>query len=124
MQRFLVMVGSFLGVPLIAAAQVIPTIVPQSCSGVDCTICDLVTLAQNLLNAGIYIAVFFSAIMFCYAGWQYATAAGGPVKQSAKETITNVAFGLIIILSAWLIVDTIMRTLMGSESYLPWNNLC
>src|SRR3989344_2590427 len=39
-------------VPLSAFAQLPGEIVP--CKGVDCSVCDVATLAQNVLNAGIY----------------------------------------------------------------------
>ena len=110
--------------PVLALAQQGP-IVPQNCSGPDCTICDLVTLAQNVINTGIFIAIFLSAILFAYAGWLYLTSGIedlGDAKK-ARSMFKNVVFGLIIILGAWLIVDTIMRTLTGAD-WGPWNNLC
>jgi len=91
-----------------------------------CTICDIATLAQNILNGGIYIAVFLSATLFAWAGWKYVTAAGGSDVSSARSIFTNVAIGLILILAAWLIINTIMVTLVkGSPSLLmPWNTIC
>src|SRR3989338_8569796 len=92
--------------PAIAFAQ-IPTIVP--CNGTDCTFCHIAQLAQNVLNGGIYLAVFLSAILFAYAGWQYITAGGESGKASeAKKIFWNVGVGLVLILAAWLIVDMIM----------------
>ena len=91
-----------------------------------CTICDIATTAQNILNGGIYIAIFLSAILFAWAGWKYVTSAGGSDVSSAKSIFTNVAIGLVLILAAWLIVNTIMVTLVkGSPSLLmPWNTIC
>jgi hypothetical protein len=109
--------------PVFALAQAgIPErIVP--CNGINCSLCDLAQLAQNLLNAGIFIAVFLSAILFAYAGWIYMTQETISGQGSAKSMFQNVTFGLIIILGAWLFVDTIMKTMLGG-SYLPWNSVC
>ena len=110
--------------PVLALAQQGP-IVPQNCSGPDCTICDLVTLAQNILNTGIFIVIFLSAILFAYAGWLYLTSGIedlGDAKK-ARSMFKNVVFGLIIILGAWLFVDTIMRTLTG-VGLSSTGNLC
>lgn len=97
-----------------------------TCTGIDCGVCDLAQLAQNVLNTGIYIAVFLSAVLFAYAGAIMATAGGNTEKiSSARGIFTNVAIGLVIILAGWLVVDTLMRTLVGSNSsFGPWNRIC
>ena len=109
-------------VPTIASAASFPVngIVP--CDGPNCTVCSLATLAQNILNIGIYLAVFLSAVLFAWAGWKYLTAGGdtGEVA-SAKKIFWNVAIGLIIILGAWLVVDTLVHTLTNIGA---WNSLC
>jgi hypothetical protein len=117
----------------LAAAGLVP-IVPQSGQGSDwngpggCqSICDLALLAQNVLNDGIYIAVFLSAALFAWAGWKHMTAGGdaGAVK-AANEVFMNVFIGLILILSAWLIVSTLMSVLTGNgpAPTMPWNQIC
>lgn len=115
-------------VPTIALAQggIPKAIVPDTCNGVGgCqSICDIAKLAQNVLNTGIYFAVFISAILFAYAGFQAATAAGNAEKYAnAKSIFGNVVIGLIIILVGWLAVDTLMKTMTG-EKLGPWNQVC
>src|SRR3989344_936279 len=113
--------------PVIVFAQ-IPTIVP--CTGATgatpCTFCHIAQLAQNILNGGIYLAVFLSAILFAYAGWQYITAGGESGKASeAKKIFWNVGVGLLLILAAWLIVDMIMGILTSREALFgPWHQIC
>lgn len=92
------------------------------CSGVDCTCDHLVQLAQNLINAGIYIAVFLSAVLFAYAGWQYMTKETIGGKTDAKNLIQNTAIGLVIILAAWLVVDTLMAETLKTS--VVWNDIC
>ena len=93
-----------------------------SCDGTNCTVCDIAITAQNILNTGIFIAVALSAVLFAWGGWQYTTAGGDPGKASAgKEIFLNVGIGLILILAAWLIVDTIIYGLTGNHL---WNKIC
>lgn len=84
----------------------------------------LIILAQNLINTGIFIAVFLCAMLFAYAGWQYMTQETIGGHNHAREMFTNVAIGLIIILAAWLVVDTLMRSLLANEKGIVWNNIC
>ena len=119
----------FFVAPSIAlAANALPgQIVPETCKNVGgCqSVCDLATVAQNVLNTGIYIAVFLSAVLFAWAGWLYLTSVAGGEISRAKEIFMNVAVGLVIILAGWLVVDTLMRTLVGDGgSFGPWNKIC
>ena len=114
---------------VLAQTNLLPgQIVPQECNGKGgCqSICDLATVAQNVLNTGIYIAVFLSAVLFAWAGFLYLTNVANTSQHSrAVEVFRNVAIGLIIILAGWLVVDTLMKTLVGDGgSFGPWNKVC
>ncbi|MFZ2886366.1 MAG: hypothetical protein WA021_00935 [Minisyncoccia bacterium] len=98
-------------------SQIVP------CNGVDCTVCHLATLAQNILNTGIFAFIFLSAVLFAYAGFMYVTNEALHKKDSARSIFTNVAGGLIILLSAWLIIDTLMKSVLGGD-FGPWNDIC
>jgi hypothetical protein len=99
--------------PTFAAAISLPTIV--QCTGINCTCEDLIKTAQNILNLAIYLAVFFSAILFAVAGWYLMTghnnAIPGDVK-TGKSILWNVIIGLVIMLAAWLIVQSIFAGLV------------
>jgi len=115
--------------PALTFAAVLATVVP--CSGVvingqgtDCTICGLATLAQNLLNDGIFVAVFLSAVLFAWAGWKFVTAesSGNPGQiNEAKGIFWHITGGLVLILGAWIIVSVIVQALTGN---MTWNQLC
>ena len=115
-----------------ATATGLQTIVPQQGQGSDCngpggcqSICDLALLAQNILNDGIYVAIFLSAILFAWAGWKHMSAGGDSHQiQEANKVFAAVFIGLIIILSAWLIVNTLMSALLGNAPTVPWNQIC
>lgn len=110
--------------PSLAFGAVLDPIV--SCIDKACTICDIAKTAQNLLNTAIYIAVFMSAILFAYAGFIYITniANHGEISK-AKNIFANVIIGLVIILASWLVIDTLMKTLVAPDANLgPWNKVC
>ncbi len=109
--------------PLIAFGQggLPKQIVP--CKGVDCTVCDLALLAQNIINTGIFMMVFISALLFAYAGLLYLTSAVENKISSAKSIFKNVTLGLVIMLAAWLVVDTLMKSVLGGN-FGPWNDIC
>jgi cytochrome bd-type quinol oxidase subunit 2 len=114
--------------PSLALAAGLPMqIVPQDCNtnpGGCSSICDLAQLAQNVLNAAIYLAVVLSAVLFAWAGFLYLTNVANSGQHSrAVETFTNVAIGLTIIVAGWLVIDITMRAFLGA-SLLPWNNIC
>ncbi|OGG60797.1 hypothetical protein A2765_01650 [Candidatus Kaiserbacteria bacterium RIFCSPHIGHO2_01_FULL_56_24] len=92
------------------------------CTGADCKCQDLITLGQNLINTGIFIAIFLSAMLFAYAGWLYLTNEAIGKQEKAKGIFANVAIGLIIILASWLVVDTLMRGVLKDN--IVWNNIC
>ena len=114
--------------PAFAFADIIPTIVPAHCTGTNCSCADLTLLAQNLINASIFIAVFLSAILFAWAGWKFLSGKSvGSTESisSAKEILWNVVVGLAIIISAWLVVDTIVGTLTKNGAVQgAWNSVC
>jgi hypothetical protein len=87
-----------------------------------CTVCHLADLANRVLNAGIYVAIFLSALLFAWAGWKYLTNAANPGQhEEAKKIFLNVLVGLIVILGGWLVIDTLMRVLVKNKN---WNTIC
>ena len=114
----MIVVFVLLMLPVLVSAQGMPKqLVPESCNqpGGCQSICDIVTLAQNVLNFGIFMAVVLSAFLFAYAGWNMLTAQGNSeLYAKGKRVFGNVLIGLIIILAGWIIIDTLMRTLTGS----------
>ncbi|MEK7628247.1 MAG: hypothetical protein AAB421_02395 [Patescibacteria group bacterium] len=103
-------------------------IVPVECDGPNCGFCHLVQLGSNLLNTGIVIAVILSALTFAYAGLMYMTSTtmgGGDAGKAgkARKVLSSVAMGLVVILGAWLGVDTLMKTLVDEQKFGPWNSI-
>ena len=88
-------------------------IVPTCDAVTGCGWDDLIKLMQNIIDFLVYATVFVAAIAFAVAGFKYLTAGGnvGQVK-SAHAIFKNVAIGLIFVLSAFLIVKTILVALL------------
>lgn len=83
-----------------------------------CTFNDFIILGDNVKNALItWIALPISGLLFAWAGFLYLTAAGdeGQVKK-AHGVFQNVFFGLILALSAWLIIEFLVRTFVKGDS--------
>lgn len=87
----------------------------------ECGFCDLVALAQNIINFLIFAGIVIAVLMFVYAGILYVTSPGNSGNISKAHSIFwDVLVGLIITLAAWLIVDVIMKTFYNQD-YGPWN---
>ncbi len=83
--------------------------------------CVLQTL-QNLINFGISLGVLAVILYIAFAGFQLITNGGNPGKLAkTRERLLNAVIGIAVILSAWLIVDFVMKTLYNDSSYGPWN---
>ncbi len=83
----------------------------------DCGFTDFIQLIQNIINFLMFdVAAPLAAIVFAWAGITMFTAGGSPDKiKQANETFKWVLVGIIITLSAWLIVSAIMGALLGTE---------
>ena len=102
------LVFAFLIFPSVTLAQ--GGLVP--CNGPDCTTCHAVQLANNVVNFLITILSVLAVIVMVYAGFKMVISGGNTEAwEDAKKKFFNVIIGFIIVLAAWLIVDTILEVL-------------
>lgn len=108
------------------AADVISSnLVP--CDGVDCSLCSLVQMVNTIILwlFGI-IFLIFAVIMFI-AGWGLITSGGNQVAlNDAKTKFQNALIGLLIVMAAWLLIDSIMKGLLGGAGEIdgkPWSQV-
>jgi Type IV secretion system pilin/Lysozyme like domain len=92
------------------------------CSGTTCGPCDLLVLFNTLLKWFMGIAFLIFAILAMKAGVTMVVSGSSGSLEAAKKSFTNAFIGLIIILSAWLIVDTLMRGLIGGNGDIKVSN--
>ena len=89
------------------------------CSGADCSACNVVYMANGLITWLIGILCVIFAVILAIAGVKLVTSGGNAsALDAAKSSFTNAIIGFLIVLSAWLIIDTIMRGLIGNEGRL------
>ena len=97
------------------------------CSGTTCSPCDLIVLFNTVLKWFLTISFLIFAIVALVAGIKLVTQGNPGALADAKKSFTNAFIGLIIILSAFLIVDTLMRYLVRGggdiEGYGPWQKV-
>lgn len=90
------------------------------CDGPTCTACNVVSLANAVINWLIAFLTLVFAVIAVIAGFGLVSSAGNQsALDAAKSKFTNAIIGFIIILSAWLVVDTIFRGLVSSDGIVP-----
>lgn len=94
------------------------------CDGPDCNACYLVDTANTLVNFLIQMLSVIGVIVLVVAGFRLVTSGGDAgAAQKAKEMFTNVIIGFVLVLAAWLIVDTILVVLTKSSGLEFWTNI-
>ena len=138
----ILLTGAILALPSLVSAQLSGPLVP--CDGVAvkdipaCQVCHVVELGQSIINFFVALASVVAVVTFAYAGFLMLTAYGEMGKISkAREIFTNVLIGLVIVLTGWLIIDTVMKWTFGEtegekgselyeatkETFGPWNKI-
>ena len=75
----------------------------------DCTLCHLVLMIQLIIEFLVKLAAVAAAFFLSVAGYYYIFASGNPEKVAlAKKTFSRALMGFLIILIAWIIVDSIL----------------
>jgi len=89
-------------------------------SGQFCDMCDLIVLVQNFLNFIWKAAWVLAAAMMIYGGFYMILpsfgAGGSGMFEKGKKILTNVAWGLVIVFFAWIMIDTIIKVIAGRDS--------
>lgn len=98
---------------------------PNDATG--CNLCYFGQLIQNIINFLVILSIPLSAGLFAWAGLLLFTSGANPTgKAKAKKIFYNVIIGLVIALSGYLIVQTLMNTLLNSSlsgGGWSWNSL-
>lgn len=123
----LIVVGFLSVLPRTAeAAPFLNPIVPEACQACPCGFGGVLQIIQNLMNFGIGIAIIFATIIIAWGGFLYIMSSANPESRSkANKMLINAAIGLLVVLSAWLIVDFVMKSLYDGETskFGPWNTI-
>ena len=111
-------------------SQSLVAIVPCGIGGNDCTLCHFFTLLSNIVNfMAEKIAFPLAIVIIMWGGFLLLTAGGDTGKiEKGKRALTNGLWGLLIIIIAWLLVDTILKAFVDQNFYNnfsgfgPWNS--
>ena len=93
------------------------------CSGIDCQACHLASLAQRIINFLIGLSIPLAAAMFAYAGVIYFTSGVVDKIEKAHKIFKSVGIGFMIVLGAWLGIQTVLKTILADEYYKSWNTI-
>ncbi len=75
---------------------------------------DMMTIIKNLLNTTFGVVGVIAVVMMIIGGFYYLTSQGSPERvQKGKNTILYGIVGLIIVLSAFAIVNFVLSSLLG-----------
>lgn len=88
-----------------------------TCTGTDCSFCNLIQMA-NIIIVWLFgiLFIIFAIIMFS-AGWGMITAGGNDVAlDTAKKKFQNAIIGIIIIMAAWLLINIFMKGLLVGDN--------
>ncbi len=98
----------------------------------SCQACSLASLAQNIINFLLGLSIPLAAVMFAYAGVIYFSS-GVETSinkiEKAHAIFRSVGIGFLIVLSAWLGVQTVLKTILSDGSnggynyYANWNTI-
>lgn len=85
------------------------------CTGINCQLCNLFGLFNNVIQYSIFVASVIAAIMFAWAGALFVFAMGDPGKiASAKHIFATVLTGYIIALVAVIGLDTLINVIANN----------
>lgn len=108
-------------------------IIPQSGSCVCNTAMDwgcVLIVFQAVMNVLVSLSVLAVVFFIAWAGFTLITGGSNPASRTkARNRLVNAVIGLVVILGAWLVVDTVMKTLYNpdtvfdSKTFGPWNEI-
>jgi len=78
---------------------------------------------QNTINLGISLGIIFVMLALAYGGLLFILNSTNPGNlEKGRTVMLNSLIGLAVVLSAWLVVDFVMKTLYNEDSeFGPWN---
>lgn len=82
----------------------------------DCTIDVLAETGANALNALIAITIVVVVFVLIYGAIRLITSAGSPEnRKTAKTIMTNSVVGLVVVLAAWVIINTFFTVFVDCQ---------
>jgi len=115
----LLLVFSVLIIPLTASAQIriLPDCEPIPGGDNTCGVIHIIKLLVNIFNTLMYLAAFFAIAFMIFAGlrmlyWSFMENSQTEL-EGAKSTLTRAVAGLVIVILAYVIVNTVIVLIGG-----------
>jgi Type IV secretion system pilin len=88
-----------------------------NCEGAGCSACDLVKMINEIIKWLFGIIFLIFAVLMLMAGFGLVTSGGDTSAVSAaKSKFQNALIGILIVMAAWLLVDTMMKGLIKGNN--------
>lgn len=116
-------------VPILFAFLAINSVMAQTsnfivCNGPNCTLCDLLVLAKNVISFITQLTLVLAGAFFAWGAIVMMTARDSEQQvSSGKKIMTISVWGCVLSLGAWVIVATLLQIITGSTSKLPWDQI-
>ena len=89
-----------------------------------CTLCSFLELVKTLINFIMGLAFAFVGLFITWGAFTTMTAGGSEERvKEGRKILTTAIIGLVIMLSSWMILGTVIQILTGSPSKLPWTEI-
>ena len=89
-----------------------------------CTLCSLLSLVKDLIDFAIKMSFAFAGLFITWGAFVTMTAGASEERvKEGRKILTTAVVGLVIMLSAWLILGTVIQILTDSPSKLPWTEI-
>ncbi|HMB17606.1 MAG TPA: hypothetical protein VKO61_01710 [Candidatus Paceibacterota bacterium] len=88
-----------------------------------CDFCDMIKVISNIVNFLTRLAYIVAAAAIVAGGIMMMISGGNEKRFSkGKSLITNAVIGVVITLTAWIIVNTLFHILTGDEQFI-WSEI-
>ena len=89
-----------------------------------CSLCDAMIVGRNIITFLFEFSMMLGTIMVAWGGIKMMIAGGDPKKISdAKQIMTSAIIGIVIAVSAWTIVNTVLAALSPTGIAPPWSKI-
>ena len=90
----------------------------------ECNLCDVGILLQRFINFLLIVSIPIAVGMFAWAGIMYFTSAANPKRiAQVHKVFKSIFIGFVIVLTGYLIVGAIIKTVAGESIISSWNTL-
>lgn len=88
-----------------------------------CSFCDALKVTANIVQFLFKVAIPIAVAMIVWGAFRMMTSGGSEQNvESGKKTVTSAVIGLVIVLAAWIIINTVLHLLAGGIDF-PWNEI-